>query len=92
MRKLAFIAVAAFTIGLAATGCSSTYSRDETIDNLVEDAGLTEEQATCVVDTLEDEVGTDELDKAVNQEDPEDLSPEIQAALQTAAANCAFAE
>ena len=43
MRKLAFIAVAAFTLGLAATGCSSTYSRDETIDNLVEDAGLTEE-------------------------------------------------
>ena len=91
MRKLAFIAVAAFTIGLAATGCSSTYSRDETIDNLVEE-GLTEEQANCVVDTLEDEVGTDELDKAVNQDDSEDLSPEIQAALTTAVSDCVFTE
>ena len=91
MRKLAFIAVAAFTIGLAATGCSNTYSRDETIDNLVEE-GLTEEQANCVVDTLEDEVGTEELDKAVNQDDSEDLSPEIQAALTTAVSDCVFTE
>ncbi len=92
MRKLALIAVAAFTIGLAVTGCSSKYSRDETIDNLVSDAGLTKEQATCVVDTLEDEVGTEELDKAVNQDDTEDLSPEIQDALTNAVSDCVFTE
>lgn len=92
MRKLALVAVAAVTIGLAATGCSSKYSRDETIDNLVSDAGLTEEQATCVVDKLEDEVGTEELDKAVNQDDAEDLSPEIQEALTTAVSDCVFTE
>ena len=45
-----------------------------------------------MVDTLEDEVGTDELDKAVNQEDLEDLSPEIQAALTTAVSDCVFTE
>lgn len=87
MRKIALTMAALATLGLAATGCSSTYSRDETIDNLVNDAGLTEEQATCVVDKLEDEVGTEKLNEVVN-EDPENPPADVAEAMANAYIDC----
>jgi hypothetical protein len=81
---------------------TSKYDRQETIDNLTTDAGLTGEQAICVVDFLEEEVGTDALDEAVNSEpdpssgpssdDAADLPPEIQDALTDAVSECVFTE
>ena len=68
------------------------YDRQETIDNLVADGGVTEEQAICVVDILEASVGTDALDEAVNSDEVEDLSPEIQDALTDAVGECVFTE
>ncbi len=45
---------------LTAAGCGSSYDRDEVITEFV-DSGLTQEQAVCLVDTLEAEIGTDRL-------------------------------
>ncbi len=47
------------TAGLAAA-CSPGYDRAESIDDFVE-AGLTTEQATCVIDGLEQQIGEDRL-------------------------------
>ncbi len=91
MRKFALAAAALLGAAVITSGCSSTYSREETIDNLMEDGGLTEEQATCVVDELEDAVGTDKLDEAVDK-DPEELDPEVQDALTTAFSDCVFGD
>lgn len=56
-HRLLPIALAA--AGLAAA-CSAGYDRAESIDEFVE-AGLTTEQATCVVDGLERDIGEDRL-------------------------------
>lgn len=45
-----------------ASACSSSYDRDEFIAELEADAGLDTEQATCVVDGLEEKLGEDRLD------------------------------
>lgn len=87
MRKLALTAVALGVLGIGAAGCSSTYSREKTVDNLVEDGGLTEEQANCIVDVLEDEVGTEVLDENV-EKDPEEWDPELTDAMVTASIDC----
>ena len=87
MRKIALTVAALATLGLTAAGCSSTYSRDETIDNLVEDGGLTREEATCVVDKLEDEVGTDKLDEVVN-DDPDNPPADVAEAFTNAYIDC----
>ena len=71
---------------------TATYDRQETIDNLVADSGLTEEQAVCVVDVLEASVGTEALNEAVDTDDATDLSPEIEDALTDAVSECVFTE
>ena len=62
-------AIGAFLV-LGTAACGSAYDRDETIDDLMTDSGLTEEQATCIVDRLEDEIGEDRLgERGVSEED-----------------------
>lgn len=68
-------------VGLAAA-CSSSYDRDEFIAELETEAGLTTEQATCVVDGLEDQLGEDRLD------DRGDLTEEEEAILTDLAVGC----
>ncbi len=46
--------------GGLASACSGGYDRADAIDEFVE-GGLTTEQATCVVDGLEDQIGEDRL-------------------------------
>lgn len=51
--------VLAVLLGLSA--CSASYSREDTIQDLV-DEGLDETTATCVVDGMEEQIGEDRLD------------------------------
>jgi polyhydroxyalkanoate synthesis regulator phasin len=65
-------------IALAATmflaGCSSdSYNREEAIDDLVNDGGMTEEQAVCIVDAVEDEFGIETLNANREPTPEEDL-------------------
>lgn len=70
-------------IGLA--GCGGGYDRQEGIDTMVE-SGLTEEQATCVVDELEVSIGKDRLgERGVGSDD---LSPEETQAVFDATTKC----
>lgn len=74
------------------------YDRQETIDNLVTDAGMTRDQAVCVVDDIEESLGTDALDEAVRSSPSPDsipstdeasgLAPEVQDALTDAVTRC----
>ncbi len=72
-------------VGLA--GCGGGYDRQEVIDTMVEQ-GLTEEQATCVVDELEVSIGKDRL--GARGVGSEDLTPEETQAVIAATTKCAL--
>lgn len=65
-----------------ASACSSSYDRGEFIAELETEAGLNTEQATCVVDGLEDQLGEDRLD------DRGDLTSEEETILTDLAVAC----
>jgi len=77
-RALPFLLAIAALLG----ACGSSYDREEFISELQTDAGITTEQATCVVDTLEEEWGTDRLD------DRGDLTAEEETRLGEVAVAC----
>lgn len=62
-KKLTYRAVAAASLAVMLSACSPGYDRAETIDDLVEEGGgaISEDQATCIVDRLEAEIGEDRL-------------------------------
>lgn len=64
MRKLSALALAASLVfGLAAcSDDSSSFNKDDAVQQLMDEGGLTEEQATCIVDAVEDEFGVDKLE------------------------------
>ncbi len=80
-RMLPVVLVAA---GLA-SACSGGYDRAGAIDDFVE-GGLTTEQATCVVDGLEDQIGEDRLD------DRGSLTPEEETIVTDLAFACVLGE
>ncbi len=57
-RRFKAPVVLAVLLGLSA--CSASYSREDTIQDLV-DEGLDEATATCVVDGMEEQIGEDRL-------------------------------
>jgi len=51
--------------GIAAA-CGSAYDREEFISELVTESGVTEAQATCMADGMEDQIGVDRLNDRGN--------------------------
>lgn len=62
-NKLPYRAFAAASFAVLLSACSAGYDREQTIDDLVEEGGgqISEENATCIVDRLEAEIGVDRL-------------------------------
>ncbi len=62
-NKLITRSFAAASLAFMLTACSPGYDRAETIDDLVEEGGgaISEDQAVCIVDRLEAEIGEDRL-------------------------------
>lgn len=86
MTARKFFAVAAVAGGLVLGACGSdSYDRDELISGLVEDGTMTEAQAICVADGLEDSFSTDQLD---NIEANDELSEEEQAVFVEITTDC----
>ncbi|MEM9132885.1 MAG: hypothetical protein AAF962_05995 [Actinomycetota bacterium] len=56
-KLMAMVAGAALVV----SACSGGYDRQETIDDLVTDAGVDEATATCIVDGMEAQIGEDRL-------------------------------
>lgn len=52
--------------GSVAAACGDSYDRQELIDELVTDTGITEEQATCMADGMEEQIGVDRLNDRGN--------------------------
>ncbi len=77
MKIAAVLATMAF--GIAA--CGSDYDRDQAIEDL-EEAGMTNEQAVCIVDKAEDEFGIEKL------ESTDDLTEEDEAAIMEITTAC----
>lgn len=93
MRKLAISAAAIVLLGIGAIGCSKTYDHDATVEELMDTNGLTKEQAECFASALEDSLGEDTLNDAVNdQEDGKELSQEVIDAQEAAATECLLSE
>lgn len=71
-------------VGLAA--CGGGYNRQDAIDEMMSGSGLTEEQATCVVDELEVSIGTERLgERGVGTDD---LTAEETTAILDATTKC----
>ena len=70
---------------LTAAGCGSSYDRDEVITEFV-DSGLTQEQAVCLVDRLEEEIGTDRLGERGS------LTAEVETIIADATLDCFLGE
>lgn len=62
-------ALAAFS--LVAASCGDAYDRTEFVDEMVQ-AGLNEEQAGCVADRAESEIGLDRLNSRGSDPTPEE--------------------
>ncbi len=63
MSKAIRMAMAAALLSLTATACGGGYDRADTIDELVDEGGgaIDRDQATCIVDKLEADIGEDRL-------------------------------
>lgn len=59
MKKTLCAALCA--LSLLAAGCGSDFDRDAEIDNMVEETGVDEATATCIVDGIVDEFGEDRV-------------------------------
>ena len=70
MRK--FIATALLVV-VFATGCTTTFDREGSIDELI-GQGLNREQATCAVDEMVDEFGEEKL---MSDDEPSAADEEI---------------
>ncbi len=75
-------ACAALVLPFTAAACGSSYDRAEFIDELVAQ-GVTQEQATCITDRVEDEIGEDRLNSRGS-----DLTAEEEAILTSATMDC----
>ena len=64
-NRTSIVALALAISGLAAA-CSSSYDRAELVDELMADTGITEEQANCIADGMESEIGEDRLNDRGN--------------------------
>ena len=83
--------IGAALFGLAAlSGCSddsvSSEDRDKAVDQLVSEAGMTQDQAECLVDGFIDEFGAEKILEV--SEDPESLSEEEQNAMVDLTLDC----
>lgn len=78
----AFAVLAGFA--LVGSACSTSYDRDEVIDELVTEQGIERSVATCVVDGMEDRIGVDRLD------DRGDPTPEEEAIIIEITSTCLF--
>jgi len=86
-RPAVVIVAAAATLGVAA--CGGGVSKDKFTSDLVEKAGLTEAQATCVTDKLYAELDQDSIDNVYEADKVEDVSAEERDALVSAVTSCA---
>jgi hypothetical protein len=90
-RRLAtmFGLAGALMLLVGACGGDDAPSRETMIDDAIEQAGLDEATATCLVDGLLDEFGSERVEEMVtSNEDPEDLSEDEQAALTEVGLEC----
>lgn len=91
MRRTASAVVIAGACLLVLGACSddSAPTRQEMIDQAVEETGMDEAEATCLVDGLLDEFGAERVEEMVgDNEDPDDMSEEEQAAIAEVVAAC----
>ncbi len=80
----AFALACAFTvIPLTAAACGDSYDRGEFVQELVDTGSVTEAQAECVADRVEDEIGVDRLNSRTDE-----LSEEDQEILTSAVFDC----
>lgn len=66
-KLVAMVAGAALVV----TACGGGYDRQETIDELITEAGVDEATATCIVDGMEAEIGEDRLGERGDPTDEE---------------------
>ena len=83
-RIAALVAVTA----LALSACSSNDADAGDIEEAMRDAGLTDEQASCIAEQLDAELDQDQLNDLASASDVEDLGEDLEAPVTAAVEDC----
>ncbi|QYG93339.1 hypothetical protein HC251_13500 [Iamia sp. SCSIO 61187] len=92
LRRLALGLAAPAVLALGLSACGSSDASRSDVQEQLEKGGLSEEQATCVTDSLFDELDQGQINDLYEADTPEEAGEAATEALTTATQECVSAE